>query len=70
MLRFAQLCEAVAGTTKKLEKRRLVADYFRMQPEQTASQAAIFLSGKVYPAFSERTLNVGGAIVWRAVHGL
>jgi len=70
MLRFAQLCEAVAGTTKKLEKRRLVADYFRMQPEQTASQAAIFLSGKVYPAFSERTLSVGGAIVWRAVQQL
>ena len=67
MLRFAQLCEAVAGTTKKLEKRKLVADYFRAQPEQTASLAAVFLSGEVYPAFSERTLNVGGAIVWRAV---
>lgn len=70
MLRFAQLCEAVAGTTKKLEKRRLVADYFRLQPEQTGSQAAIFLSGDVYPSFSERTLNVGGAIVWRAVQQL
>ena len=70
MLRFAQLCEAVAKTTKKLEKRRLVADYFRQQPEQTASLAAIFLSGDVYPAFSERTLNVGGATVWRAVQQL
>lgn len=67
MLRFAQLCEAVAATPKKLEKRRLVAEYFCAQPEQTASQAAIFLSGDVYPAFSERTLNVGGSIVWRAV---
>jgi DNA ligase 1 len=67
MLRFAQLCEAVSRTTKKLEKRRLVSDYFRAQPEQTASQAAIYLSGEVYPAFSERTLNVGGATVWRAL---
>jgi DNA ligase-1 len=67
MLRFAQLCETVAGTTKKMEKCKLVADYFRAQPEQTASLAAVFLSGEVYPAFSERTLNVGGAIVWRAV---
>ena len=67
MLRFAQLCEAVSKTTKKLEKRKLVADYFRAQPVQTASMAAIFLSGDVYPAYSERTLNVGGAIVWRAV---
>ena len=70
MLRFAQLCEAVARTTKKLEKRKLVAEYFRAQPEQTASQAAIFLSGDIYPAFSERTLSVGGSTVWRAVQQL
>ena len=70
MLRFAQLCEAVAKTPKKLEKRKLVAEYFRAQPEQTASQAAIFLSGDIYPAFSERTLNVGGSTVWRAVQQL
>ena len=67
MLRFAQLCDQVSKTTKKLEKRRVVADYLRAQPEQTASQAAIFLSGEVYPAFSEQTLNVGGSTVWRAV---
>jgi len=67
MLRFAQLCDQVSKTAKKLEKRRLVADYLRAQPEQTASQAAIFLSGEVYPAFSEQTLNVGGSTVWRAV---
>src|SRR5215475_12391343 len=70
MLRFAQLLEAVAKTTKKLEKRRLVADYFRQQPVATAAQAAIFLSGDIYPAFSERTLNVGGSTVWRAVQQL
>src|SRR5207302_8750433 len=70
MLRFAQLCEQVAKTTKKLGKRKLVADYLRAQPGQTASLAALFLSGNIYPAFSERTLNVGGAIVWRAVQEL
>jgi DNA ligase-1 len=67
MLRFAQLCEAISRTTKKLEKRRLAAEYFAAQPVQTASQAAIFLSGYVYPSFSERTLNAGGALLWRAV---
>src|SRR5438270_13187774 len=70
MLRFAQVCEAVARTAKKLEKRKLVAEYLRAQPEQTASLAAVFLSGDVYPAFSERTLNVGGSTVWRAVRQL
>lgn len=67
MLRFVQLCEAVSNTTKKLEKRRLVAQYFASQPLKTALQAAIFLSGDIYPAFSERTLNVGGALLWQAI---
>src|SRR6185437_13574301 len=70
MLRFVQLCEAVSNTTKKLEKRRLVAQYFASQPLKTALQAAIFLSGDVYPAFSERTLNVGGALLWQAIQQL
>jgi DNA ligase 1 len=70
MLRFVQLCEAVSKTTKKLEKRRLVAEYFAFQPLQTALQAAIFLSGDVYPAFFERTLNVGGALLWQAIQQL
>jgi hypothetical protein len=32
MLRFSQLCESIAATTKKNEKVRLVADYFRAVP--------------------------------------
>lgn len=70
MLRFVHLCEAVSKTTKKLEKRRLVAEYFAFQPLKTALLAAIFLSGDVYPAFFERTLNVGGALLWQAIQQL
>lgn len=64
---LAQLAEAVAGTTKKTEKVRLVAEYFRSRPEDEAAQAAIFLSGKAFANWEERTLNVGGSSLWRAL---
>src|SRR5215472_2708102 len=66
MQEFAATCEAVAATTKKTEKTRLVAEYFRSNPEE-AAQAAIFLSGRPFPAWEERTLQVGGTLLWRAV---
>lgn len=66
MQEFAATCEAVAATTKKTEKVRLVAAYFRARPEE-AGQAAVFLSGRAFPAWEERTLQVGGSLLWRAV---
>jgi len=67
MQQFAATCEAVAATTKKTEKVRLVAEYFRSRPMAEAAQAAIFLSGRAFPAWDERTLQVGGTLLWRAV---
>src|SRR5258708_40259565 len=67
MLALAQLAEAVSGTTKKKEKVRLVADYFCARPVETAAQSAIFLSGRAFPMWEERTLHVGGTLLWRAL---
>lgn len=67
MLAFAQLADAVAATTKKKEKVRLVADYLRCQPIDEAAESAIFLSGRAFPMWEERTLQVGGTSLWRAV---
>ncbi|HEY6970938.1 MAG TPA: ATP-dependent DNA ligase [Candidatus Angelobacter sp.] len=66
MQAFAATCEAVAATTKKTEKVRLVAEYFLLRPDE-AAQAAIFLSGRAFPMWEERTLQVGGNLLWRAV---
>src|SRR5512136_2789319 len=66
MQQLAEICEAVAATTKKTEKTRLVAAYFRSHPAD-APVAAVFLSGRAFPAWDERTLQVGGALLWRAV---
>jgi len=67
MQAFAQTADAVAATTKKLEKVRLVAEYFRTRPVEEAAQAAVFFSGKAFPAWEERTLQVGGTLLWRTV---
>ena len=67
MQAFAQTADAVAATTKKLEKVRLVAEYFRSRPVDEAAQAAVFLSGRAFPAWEERTLQVGGTLLWRTV---
>ncbi|HYX51883.1 MAG TPA: ATP-dependent DNA ligase [Candidatus Limnocylindrales bacterium] len=64
---MSQIAEAIAATSKKTEKVRLVAEYFRTRPIDEAAQAAVFLSGRTFPAWEERTLNVGGALLWRAV---
>ena len=69
MQEFAATCEAVAATTKKTEKVRLVARYFHVHPEE-AAQATIFLSGRAFPAWDERTLQVGGNLLWRAISEL
>jgi DNA ligase-1 len=66
MQQLAETCEAIAATTKKTEKIRLVAGYFRAQPAD-APQAAVFLSGRAFPAWEQRTLQVGGSLLWRTV---
>ena len=70
MLRFAQTCEAIAATTKKLEKTAIVADYLRLLPVGEASLAAIFLSGRPFAAYRETTLQVGGSLLWRTIKEL
>jgi len=67
MQAFSKLADLVAATTKKTEKIRLVAEYLRTQPTEEGAQAAIFLSGRSFAKWEERTLNVGGSLLWRAL---
>ncbi len=65
MQRFAETCEAIAATTKKLQKTATVADYFRSRKVEEAAASAAFLSGKAFPAGEETRLQVGGSLLWR-----
>ena len=48
----------------------MVAAYLRSLPLDEAAIAAIFLSGRPFPAYEEATLQVGGALLWRAIADL
>jgi ATP-dependent DNA ligase I len=65
--KFAEICESIAATTKKLEKTALVADYLKSRPVEEAAVAAVFLSGRPFPVWEETTLQVGGTLLWRLV---
>src|SRR6202023_2749706 len=74
VLPFARTCDAIARTAKKLEKTALVAAHLRSSlqasPPSEAATAAIFLSGRPFPAYQQATLQVGGALLWRVIADL
>ena len=67
MRSFTQLADAVRDTTKKLEKLRLIVDYFKSLPVSEAILAARFLSARPFAAYDERTLGVGASTLANVV---
>jgi DNA ligase-1 len=70
MRNFAQTCERIAATPKKLEKIAIVAEFLKSAPTDEASVAGVFLSGRPFPVWEETILQVGGALLWRLVQDL
>jgi DNA ligase 1 len=64
---FTELCDALAGTTARLEKRALIADYLHSLPVDDAGRAALWLSGAPFAETDNRVLNVGGSLLQKAV---
>ena len=67
MRQFAKTCEAIAATTKKLQKTALVAEFLKSRPLHEAAISAVFFSGRPFPAWEETTLQIGGRSLWRIV---
>ncbi|HEU5451209.1 MAG TPA: ATP-dependent DNA ligase [Terriglobales bacterium] len=67
---FSATCEAIAGTGKKTEKVRILADYLRRRTLDEAAVSAVFFSGRPFPAWEETTLQVGGSLLWQVLREL
>ena len=67
MRRFAETAEAISGSRSRLAKIRTLSEYLRNLPEPDLRAAAIFFTGRPFPLFDGRTLNVGGAMLTRAI---
>jgi DNA ligase-1 len=64
---FAERCQELSATSKKLEKRSLIADYLQSVAVEDASRAALYLSGQPFAETDRRTLNVGGSLLSKAI---
>jgi DNA ligase 1 len=64
---FARTAEAVAATTKKLQKAALLGEYFEHLDDHDLARAARYFAGHVFAQSDARTTNVGGSILAEAM---
>ncbi|HEV7766994.1 MAG TPA: ATP-dependent DNA ligase, partial [Thermoanaerobaculia bacterium] len=64
---FAATAIAIAATTKKSEKERILAEYLRSLDDASLERAAVFFSGSPFARREERVAGVGGAAIGDAV---
>ena len=60
---FTEVANAIAATTKKLEKERLLADYLVTLDDASLERVVVFFSGSPFPRRDERVTGVGGAAI-------
>jgi len=64
---FAGCAEAVAATTKKLEKVAILGSYFESLSDPDLTRAARYFAGHQFASTDARTTNVGGSIISAAL---
>ncbi|MDQ6911883.1 MAG: ATP-dependent DNA ligase [Verrucomicrobiota bacterium] len=66
-LTFAKVGQSIAATPAKLQKTKLLADYLRSLPNEQLPIATTYLTGKAFAQSDPRTLQVGWAVIFRAL---
>ena len=64
---FAECAEAVAATTKKLEKAAILGAYLQSLSDADLTRAARYFAGHQFALADSRTTNVGGSIISAAL---
>lgn len=64
---FAECAEAVAATTKKLEKAAILGTYLETLSDPDLTRAARYFAGHQFASTDARTTNVGGSIISAAL---
>src|SRR4029078_7503292 len=60
---FAETCAKIAGTTKKLEKTALLADYLKTLEPKALPIATVWFTGTPFPSSQNKALQLGWAII-------
>src|SRR5437899_4627773 len=66
-LAFANVGQAIAAMPAKLEKVRLLAEYFSTLDDERLAFATVYFTGHAFPQTDLRTLQVGGSVIYRAL---
>jgi DNA ligase 1 len=64
---FADIAEAVASTTKKLEKAAILGSYLQKLSDPDLARATRYFAGHQFAQADSRTTNVGGSIISAAL---
>ena len=64
---FAECAEAIAATTKKLEKAAILGGYLKTLSDPDLTRAARYFAGQQFTLNDARTTNVGGSIISAAL---
>ena len=64
---FADCADAIAATTKKLEKAALLGAYLETLSDPDLARAARYFAGHQFASTDARTTNVGGSIISAAL---
>jgi DNA ligase-1 len=64
---FAETAEAIAATTKKLEKAAILGGYLKTLSDADLNRATRYFSGHQFAQSDSRTTNVGGSIISNAL---
>ncbi len=69
-MKYSQLAEVYGDlekTTKKLEKKDIIADLLKKTPTDKLPKIVLLLSGKIFPAWSEEKTGVASQLMIRAI---
>jgi len=64
---FAETAEAIAATTRKLEKAAILGGYLKKLSDPDLNRAARYFAGQQFAQADSRTTNVGGSIISAAL---
>lgn len=64
---FGRTAEAIAATTKKLQKAALLGEYFEQLSDEDLARAARYFAGQQFALSDARTTNVGGSTLSEAL---
>jgi DNA ligase-1 len=70
MLRFSETADAIAATSSKLAKVRVLADYLATLDQERLAAAARWFGGTVLPVGDGRVLGIGGAALGGVISAL